>query len=958
MSGISSGVGIFSGIDTRSLINQLLQIEARPKQLAQRRLVQLQAQQAAFLDINSSLLSLRTASAKFNSQNIFRAATATSSNKDAVTATASNQASPGSFGISVSRLVSTHSAISRGFTDRDLSGVGAEAFTFEVGGGRLDSETALDTLNGGEGIDRGKIRITDSSGASAEIDLSSAVTVRDVLDAINGAGGVNVTAEDDGYGVRLRDNAGGAGAFRVEDVFGSSTATSLGIKQTVGAGDTISSGQLLRLSESTALSRLNDGSGVSFGPGGAAATASFRLRLENDSDPSQTTTYDIVLGELVNAEGEVTHGAVSTIGDVLQRIEMQTEGNITASISADGTRLVLRDESGEPDRELKVIEGLRRSAAQDLGLLAGDVSGAPGAQELEGRRVLAGINTRLAANLNGGSGISEGEFRITQRDGASFNVNVGADDSIADIIRAINDGGAGVVTATINSAGNGISITDTSTGADLIIEDLTGEAAADLMIATTGASDGKVNSGNLQPRSISGATALSRLNAGDGVGTGEFRIIDSAGGIANIPVNSSMKTVDDLIVFINSRSQIDVTARINDNGDGILLEDNSGGSQAMRVEEVNGTVAARLNIKGEASGTDPGENIIDGSFEREVNFEATDTLQQVVDKINAAGVGVRASIVNTGSGGSPFRIVFTSQSSGAIGRFVADTGDLDLGLNTLTKGQNAIAFFGSGDPADSVLLSSSTNSLDNVVAGVTIDLKQTTTEPVEINVARDTGTIESTINEFIDSFNGALDRLDHHDRFNAETEERGTLLGDSTLSNIRRSLLNAIQGPPKNVEGQFTRLFQVGVRIGSGARLEFDRDRFRAAFEEDPDGVRNLIAALDLEPNQPTVIESDESGNPLITTPNPGSTAVRQGLAEVIKDLADRMTTSIDGVITQRRSTLDTQIELQERRIVRFDGQLDAKRRRLESQFLAMERALASMQSQQQALGSLSSFLG
>ena len=53
MGGITLGTGIFSGIDTRSLIEQLIAIESRPKQLAQRRLLNLQGQQAALLDFRN-----------------------------------------------------------------------------------------------------------------------------------------------------------------------------------------------------------------------------------------------------------------------------------------------------------------------------------------------------------------------------------------------------------------------------------------------------------------------------------------------------------------------------------------------------------------------------------------------------------------------------------------------------------------------------------------------------------------------------------------------------------------------------------------------------------------------------------------------------------------------------------------------------------------------------------------
>lgn len=958
MSGISSGVGIFSGIDTRGLIEQLLAIEARPKILAQQRIVELQTQQAAFLDINSALLSLKSASGAFNAKRIFRAAAATSSNAEAVAATAGSGALPGSYQLTVGRLVTTHQAITRGFVDSDTSGVGASGFSFEVGGGRIDRETALAELNGGDGVARGKISITDSSGATATIDLSRAVTVDDVLEAINSAAGISVSASVNGYGLQVTDEAGGAGNIVIDDLFGFSTATSLGIEGSAAAGGTISSGQLLSLSAASPLASLNDGAGVSFNSGGntyAALSADFEIRLNATGPGAPTETFKIVLGEIEDADGEVTHTPAATIGDVISRIAEQTGGKVVASISGDGTRLVLTDTTAEANRDLQVIAGSSRSAAQDLGLVGPAAAGGQGAQTITGQRILAGLNSTLARSLNGGDGVSDGVFRVTRRDGSFFDVAITADDSIADVVGKINTGGAGTVTASLNDAGNGVRVTDSTTGGDLIIADTSGTAAADLNIATAGEADGVVESGNLQSRYVSGATLVSTLNGGQGIGLGEFRVTDSTGRVARVRITSAVRTVDDLLAQIRSAPNAQgLNVRINDQGDGILIEDIAGGSQKLKIEEASGTVAARLRIRGESADATPGSNVIDGSYEREVEFDSTDTLQEVADKINAASVGVNAAVVRSGSGAAPYKIIFTSRTTGQVGRFSIDTGGFDLGLSTLSRGEDAIAFLGAGDVANAVLLTSSTNTLDNVITGVTLDLKQTTEDPVEIVVSRDVAAIETTITEFVDAFNKVVERLAFHDRYDNETKQRGALLGDQTVGNVRVSLLRVVQGEPLNVEGEFTRLFQAGIRIGEGAQLEFDREKFRSVYEQDPQAIADLFAAFTIAPNEPTVVISDPvTGEPLVTTPNLGTTPTRLGIIERVEELANALTTTLDGTLTQRNRTLDTQIQFQERRIGAFDIQLGSKRAKLEAQFQAMERAIASLQSQQQVLGSI-----
>jgi len=952
MGGISLGTGLFSGIDSRSIIDQLIQLEARPKQLAQNRLLTLRSQQAALLDINSAVLGLKSAASAFRDNKVFDASRAASSDPDAITATAGFNAAPGSFNFSVARLVSTEQKLSRGFADADTSGLGATEFRFEVGGGRVDSETRLSELNGGLGVERGEIQITDSSGFTATVDLSEAVTVNDVLNAINSQGALGVTAsvQDDRF--VLTDTAGGAGNISVADVFGSTTAQSLGVAG-AGTGGVLTGTEVYRLTDATPLSVLNDGLGVSFGDGGQAAPTDFTIEV-TDPGGGNATTYEIILGELGQEvtdpdTGEITfettEGAVVTIGDLFQRIEDQTSGEVTGSLSADGTKIVLSAGAG---RELTATNGTNATTASDLGIA--DVTGATVTSE----RLFAGINTRLASNLNGGSGISTGTFQITQRDGSSFSVNVAADDTLQDILDRINAGGAGI-TASVSRAGNGVEIVDSTTGGSLVISDTAGTAAADLGVATAGEADGVIDSGNLNARWISRNTRLEDLNAGAGVGTGTFRITDSTGATSTLEItDSNAKTLDDVIRLINARP-VGVTASINDTGDGIVLRDTAGGSQALTIEDDDGTVAKALNIAKSAdfeAGDAADLNFVDGSYEKVVTFDPGDTLDEIANKINAAGVGVDASVINDGAGPTPHRLIFTSETSGSVGRFVVDTGDFDLNLRNLSEGRDAVVFFGGNDASTSVLLTSTTNTIDNVVTGLSIDLNQRTQAPVEVTVTRDVGQIEEGLNAFVEAYNNVVDRISFHERFNAETQERGALLGDVTVGNVRTSLIRTANAEPIGVDPAFDFLVQIGIQVGEGGKLEFDSERFRSAYDDDPQAVEDLLTAFELDDQTEDEIE------PGVFVRRTGDAFARLGIMEQFDRLAENLTNSIDGRLTRRRETLDTQIRLQEDRIDQFDVQLANKRERLTRQFLAMEEVIANLQTQQQALGSLGATLG
>jgi flagellar hook-associated protein 2 len=933
MGGISSS-GLVSGIDTQSIISQLLSIESRPKIFAQQRIVQLQTQQAAYLDVNSQLLALRTSAGALRFNRTFDAAKATSSNTNVLSATASTSASPGAYNFIVNRLVTSEQQISRGFTDRDTSGVGLTSLSVEIGGGRLTSNTRLADLNGGAGVTRGKIQITDRTGDTAEVDLSTAISIDEVIERINSASGVSVQARVEGDRLVVEDVSGGGGSLRIENTFGSSTATSLGIAGTSALG-TITGTAINALSGSSALAALNDGTGVGIREG---VTSDFRITARNGS------TYNIRIGEVVNASNEVTRSSSSTLQDVIDRINEDTGGAVTAAIAADGVSLELTDNSGGGGTLTVVESDAGRTTARDLGIL-----GTSNTNTLSGRRVIAGLNSTLVSSLNGGAGITGNTLSFTTRSGVNTDVLIDANGSISDVIAAINNSGAGV-TAALNNSGNGLTITDTTTGGGTF--SIAGDAAASFNLDNSFAS-GAALSGNLQTRWLGNGTRLSTLNSGAGVGTGSFRIVDSTGAISEVNVTGETRTLDDLIAAINSRP-INAKARINDTGDGIVIEDTSGGAQAIRVEEVSGNVARRLNILGTSESSANGENKVDGAFEKTIEFAATDTLEEIASKINGVAPGFSASIVNDGGGATPYRLSFTSQFSGSVGQLSISTEGVDLGLNTLTKGQDAVVFYGSTNPAQAIALTSSTNSLSNVITGVTVNLTGTSSTPIELIVSRDTEAMESAISDFVESFNKVIESINRYDKYDQETNARGALLGDSAVSQIRSGLYAAIQGTPLNVDGEYQRLSLVGVKVGSGAKLEFDAQKFREAFSENPQAVEDLFAAFDLAPREDTVLLADDDGNPLITTPNTGELEPRKlGIAEIIKRLADQYTNSIDGLLTRRKNTLTDQIDQQVDRIANFDVQLARKRARLEQQFIVMEQAIAGLQGQQAALGSI-----
>lgn len=950
MSGISTGVGLISGIDSATLINQLLALESRPKAYAQQRILDLQMVQTSYLDLNSKLSALKTAASKFRTSKTIQSKLATSSNASVLKATANGSAAVGTYQFIVDRLVSSQQYLSKGFSDKDATSVGATTLTFENAAGGLLRDTSLADLNGGNGISRGKIVVTDSTGASETIDLSRAGTVNEVLDAINSASGVAVTARVEGGRFIIADDAGGS--ISVANATNSTTATSLGI---AGSGTGQVTGSVVyTIGADTALASLNDGNGVYISDTIGASRSDFRISIDGGA------AIAVNIGAKYDTQGVKLAGEAASVGDVVARINeaLSAAGHtdIKASIASDGTRLQIVDATGT--RTIGVSETGSGTTARDLGLL----TSAPAAGTLTGKRLLAGMNSTLTRNINGGTGLgADGFLSFTLHDGSTFDLTLAADSTLEEIMSQIQSasgtlaGGGPKVTVGVNSAGTGLQITDNTGGGTQLA--ISGAAATALGIATAGTDAQTVKGTNLQHAYITGATRVSSLNNGKGIGTGTFEIRDSTGGTVEINIGTDTKNVAQLVAEINASASgagLRVRAKINDTGDGIALYENipsgqTAGSTKIKVTDKTGSVAAALRIAGEAKGTEA-ENVLNGSYERTVTIDADDTLQDLANKINEAGAPLSAAIVNDGTGAKPFRLSLSSKTSGSAGRVLFDAGAIDIGLTTLDAGHDARIFFGGDNPASGLLLTSSSNTFSNVVSGVTIDAVGVSNDPVQLSVTQNTDSIVSEVKVFIDAFNTLVSRIDDQSKYNAETKKRGPLLGDSTAQNLRRSLYSTIQGKGIGASGAYDDLADLGIGVGDGGKLELNEDRLRAALAADPASVEQVLAGY----VQSEAEQYEDLGNGIkvkITNPEGGFSVL--GIAGQLERLANTYLDSVSGVLTGRKKAIDTQIEFQNKRIAEMDARLATRRQVLEQQFVAMEQAISQLQSQQSTLAGI-----
>ena len=148
---------------------------------------------------------------------------------------------------------------------------------------------------------------------------------------------------------------------------------------------------------------------------------------------------------------------------------------------------------------------------------------------------------------------------------------------------------------------------------------------------------------------------------------------------------------------------------------------------------------------------------------------------------------------------------------------------------------------GSGSP---IIVTSESNSLNEVIPGLDIDIKNTTAagEYVTIKTGMDTKAIKSQISGFIESYNGVMDFIDDQFTYNKDTKESGVLFADYPLQIMQSSLRFAATSIVSGLSGEINSLSAIGIRSDAYGNLKIsDASKLTDAIANNLDSVTKLF---------------------------------------------------------------------------------------------------------------------
>ncbi len=226
-----TSLGIGSGLDVNTMVNQLVALESRPLTLLQSQAGQLRTQVSSYGQLSSLFGSLQTAANKLTGTSLWSQSRAVSADESVVQAVGGSNAAAGSYSVSVGSLASSQTVVAATALDSSAELVGSGTLTLEIGAWDQPPMNFVPMV----GRDPVAIAVTADD---------TLATLRDKINATGAGVTASIVTDSNGARLSLRSTATGVeNGFRlaVADDDGPVIADGLGLSRFAydpGAGST------------------------------------------------------------------------------------------------------------------------------------------------------------------------------------------------------------------------------------------------------------------------------------------------------------------------------------------------------------------------------------------------------------------------------------------------------------------------------------------------------------------------------------------------------------------------------------------------------------------------------------------------------------------------------------------------------------------------------------------------
>jgi flagellar hook-associated protein 2 len=204
---------------------------------------------------------------------------------------------------------------------------------------------------------------------------------------------------------------------------------------------------------------------------------------------------------------------------------------------------------------------------------------------------------------------------------------------------------------------------------------------------------------------------------------------------------------------------------------------------------------------------------------------SSNTLASLSAAINAADIGVSASVISDSSGS---RLSLVSATGGTAGQLTVSSGLTDattagsIAFQTGQTGQNASL------TVDGVSLSSPTNSVSGAISGVTIQLLAASpATQVQVQITNDNTDIETAVGKLVTAYNAVVSDLNAQEGNNSSGNAE-PLFGSPTLAMLQGQLSGALFAGAAS--GAISNITQLGLSVNKDGTLALNTDTLDSAL--------------------------------------------------------------------------------------------------------------------------------
>lgn len=215
-------------------------------------------------------------------------------------------------------------------------------------------------------------------------------------------------------------------------------------------------------------------------------------------------------------------------------------------------------------------------------------------------------------------------------------------------------------------------------------------------------------------------------------------------------------------------------------------------------------------------------------------------------------------------------------------------------------------------------ITSSSNTVDDVVNGMSFNLKDTGSTTITVN--NNSEAMKEKIQSFVDQYNSVQDKFEKYGG------KESVLQGDSSLRGLESNLYGSAINPVEGLGLDKNTLSLVGIDVNNDGSLSVNDSELEENLNNNLSEVKQLFLGNESNPDK--------------------------GIANRIKNEVEMATDTFDGYVSGKIDSLESQVDWIEEDMTNLERRLELREERLNQKFSRMERSISQMQNQQSWLSS------